>query len=140
MKMNFSLILGNLKGKIEEIYKNDYKLEELLENIIKQIESNEELKEIIGELKLFVSMLKDHFEGRYKGLEKENIYLIIGAFIYILSPIDLLPDFLFFGYLDDILIIMYLMKKMSKEIEKYRVWKEDEDSIIFQLEQNDDYE
>ncbi len=138
MKTNISLIFEDLKNKIEEIYKNDYKLQELLENIVNQIESNEELKEIVSELKLFVSMLRDYFEGRYKGLAKENVYLIIGAFIYIMSPIDLLPDFLFFGYLDDILIIMYLMKKMSKEIEKYRIWKENEDNIIFVLEKDDE--
>lgn len=138
MEINISLIFENLKKQIEEIYKNDYKLQELLENIVNQIESNKELKEIVSELKLFVSMLRDHFEGRYEGLGKDNVYLIIGAFIYIISPIDLLPDFLFFGYLDDILIIMYLMKKMSKEIEKYRVWKENEENIIFVLEKDDE--
>lgn len=140
MKNNFDLIFKNLKNKIDTIYRNNYKMQELLENIISFIENNEELKEIVEELKLFVSMLKDHIEGRYDGLSKENIYLIIGAFIYILSPIDLLPDFLLLGYLDDLLVIWYVMKKMSKEIDRYRKWKKDKDNVVFQLDNASEYE
>lgn len=140
MKNNFDLIFKNLKNKIDTIYKNNYKMQELLENIMSFIENNEELKEIVEELKLFVSMLKDHIEGRYDGLSKENIYLIIGAFIYILSPIDLLPDFLLLGYLDDLLVIWYVMKKMSKEIDRYRKWKKDKDNVVFQLDNASEYE
>lgn len=140
MGINFNGIFSNLKEKIRDVYNDNYELQQLLENVVNFIENNEEVKEIIVEISLFVSMLRDHLEGRYKGLSKESIYLMIGALIYIISPIDIIPDFLLLGYLDDFLIIWYLMKKLSKEIDDYRRWKASKDGVIFELKEARDYE
>ncbi len=46
---------------------------------------------------------------------------IIGAVAYILSPIDLIPAFLFpLSILDDAIVIGYLLRTLSFELTKYR--------------------
>jgi len=46
--------------------------------------------------------------------------VVIGALIYFISPIDLIPDFIpFFGYLDDLGVIMAVVKFLGKELVPY---------------------
>jgi uncharacterized membrane protein YkvA (DUF1232 family) len=46
--------------------------------------------------------------------------LVIGALIYFISPIDAIPDFIpIIGYLDDLGVIVALMKYLGKELIPY---------------------
>ncbi len=44
--------------------------------------------------------------------------ILIGAFVYAISPLDLLPDFLipFIGYVDDLVILIVAMKHFLRRI------------------------
>ena len=41
--------------------------------------------------------------------------LIIGALIYILSPIDLIPDIPPIGWLDDLFVILFVLMKLKEK-------------------------
>jgi len=46
--------------------------------------------------------------------------VVVGALIYFITPIDLIPDFIpFFGYLDDLGVIMATIKFLGKELVPY---------------------
>jgi uncharacterized membrane protein YkvA (DUF1232 family) len=68
-------------------------------------------------LQLAYTMLRDpHFQ-----LEKEKKIIVIIALLYILSPIDLLPDAIpFLGMLDDVLVAGYALKQVAAELERYK--------------------
>jgi uncharacterized membrane protein YkvA (DUF1232 family) len=70
---------------------------------------------------LFFSMLKDTFSGDYKEIPKGSIAAIICTLIYVLSPVDLIPDFIpVLGLVDDALMIALCIKFVSSDIEKYK--------------------
>ncbi len=47
-----------------------------------------------------------------------------GSLLYVLYPIDLIPDFIpFVGYLDDALVFAACLKFVIQDLEKYRQWK-----------------
>lgn len=49
----------------------------------------------------------------------KKIWIILGL-IYLISPIDLLPEpILGFGIIDDIVLIMYILTKLSKDLDEY---------------------
>jgi uncharacterized membrane protein YkvA (DUF1232 family) len=74
------------------------------------------------------SLLQDWYKGSYKDVPWLVISSIGGALIYVLSPIDLIPDFLpFIGYLDDAAVFAALLKYVRQDLQKYRDWKYDED-------------
>ena len=62
-------------------------------------------------------MLRDpHFQ-----IEKEKKITVIIALLYILSPIDLLPDAIpFLGMLDDVLVAGYALQQVAAELERYK--------------------
>jgi uncharacterized membrane protein YkvA (DUF1232 family) len=46
---------------------------------------------------------------------------LIIALLYIISPIDVIPDSIpFLGALDDVVVAGYAMKQASAELERYR--------------------
>lgn len=71
---------------------------------------------------LLVDMIRDTMAGRYK-MNKWNMSIIIGTILYVLSPIDAIPDVVpVAGWLDDITIVGYALNKISDEIKKYKTF------------------
>lgn len=82
------------------------------------------LAKYLDEIKLLLSMLKDYFTGKYKAVPWNSISGIIFALLYLISPIDLIPDlFPGIGYIDDTAVIALCLKLISSDIEKYKFWK-----------------
>lgn len=47
--------------------------------------------------------------------------MILGALVYFLVPIDATPDYIpILGYVDDTLIVGWVIKRLAREIERYR--------------------
>ncbi|MFV0145399.1 YkvA family protein [Empedobacter falsenii] len=80
-------------------------------------------KSFFEKVKAFFSMLHDFRKGIYKP-DMKNIILGLLATLYIISPIDLIPEALFgpFGLVDDFGILLFGMKYFNKEVLKYLSW------------------
>lgn len=71
---------------------------------------------------LLLDMMRDVMAGRYK-MDKWNMSIIVGTILYVLSPIDAIPDVIpVAGWLDDITIVGYALSKLSDEIKKYKAY------------------
>jgi uncharacterized membrane protein YkvA (DUF1232 family) len=68
-------------------------------------------------------MLNAWFKGEYKDIPKKTIVLIITALIYFISPIDLIPDWLPGGFIDDAAVITWVLQSMSSDVQKFKAWK-----------------
>ncbi|SFN43572.1 YkvA family protein [Salegentibacter flavus] len=88
----------------------------------------ENLNEYYRDFVDLFSLLQDWYKGRYKDVPWLVISSVGGALLYVLSPIDLIPDFLpFVGYLDDAAVFAALLKYVRLDLQKYRDWKYNED-------------
>jgi uncharacterized membrane protein YkvA (DUF1232 family) len=90
-----------------------------------KFESQKALHALIEKGKLLFSLIRDYATGRYR----EAPYWVIGAaafaLLYVLSPIDLIPDMIpGIGYLDDAAVVALCLKLIEVELTKYRRWKE----------------
>lgn len=91
---------------------------------LKALFNNKYLKKFTGDLKLLLSLLKDYWNGAYREIPWGSIAAIAGALLYVLSPLDLIPDLLpFIGFLDDALVVSCCLSLVSTDLENYRVWK-----------------
>lgn len=81
-------------------------------------------KSFFEKVKAFFAMLTDYRKGIYRPSIR-NLILGIFAALYIISPIDIIPEALFgpFGLIDDFGILMFGMKYLNKEVTKYLAWK-----------------
>jgi uncharacterized membrane protein YkvA (DUF1232 family) len=81
------------------------------------------LKHLMEQAKLILSMVKDYWSGRYR----EVPYWVISAsaltLLYVLNPLDVIPDVVFgLGYLDDATLVAFCLKLIERELEKYKLW------------------
>ena len=100
----------------------EYSNKEVSSSKVKEAEGKvKNLGTRIADFKLILRMFKDGISGKYR-LSKATLAAIGGAILYVASPVDLLPDFLFpIGYTDDIAVIGIVMSRLADEIEKYKI-------------------
>jgi len=74
-------------------------------------------------LGLLFSMLIDSFKGRYP-LPKKTALVLIFSFLYLISPVDIIPDiFPLIGLVDDVAVLAFAFNFIKDDLENYRAWK-----------------
>lgn len=113
------------EDKARDYINNEKKTEGLLLQAIKKANDN---KSILGEawekLQLLTELVKAYSKGEYRKVSKGTILAVIGAILYFVSPLDVVPDFIVgLGILDDAAVIGFTIKKLSKELDEFKKWK-----------------
>ena len=98
---------------------NPRKMKELLLQLGRYVSKNG-LANVKDTLVLMKDYLYDVTTGRYKDYDGKKLLVIIAAAIYVVTPIDILPDFIPPGFIDDLSIVAWAMKEASAELEKYK--------------------
>lgn len=74
----------------------------------------------LSEFVLFMKMIKAVRAGEYKMSRTTVLYLLATA-LYVISPIDLIPDFLLgLGFIDDIAVLSLFVKRIRTEIARFQ--------------------
>ena len=72
----------------------------------------------------FCDLITDYIDKKYTKVPKGTILCVLGAIIYLVVPIDLIPDALpGLGFVDDIGLLTMIMAGMDSDIKDYRKWK-----------------
>ncbi|MEX0605317.1 MAG: YkvA family protein [Marinobacter sp.] len=86
------------------------------------------LRRFIGDIRVMFSMLRDYWKGNYRAVPWKSIAAIAGALLYVLNPIDLIPDLIIgFGFLDDAAILAACLTIVESDLHDYEVWKAQQD-------------
>lgn len=93
-------------------------------DIDKKMSGQKAFKAILEHGRLLLSMIKDYFTGAYR----EVPYWAIGAgalaLVYVLSPIDAIPDIIpGLGFVDDAAVLAFCLKLLESELNRYKEWK-----------------
>ncbi len=82
------------------------------------------LLDMWNDLKLVVNMLIDYYRGDYKEIPLDTFGAILVMIVYVVSPIDLIPDIIpIVGYIDDFVVVRYILLYAQKDLERYSIWK-----------------
>lgn len=78
-----------------------------------------------ADIKLLWNMMIDYKEGRYPNVPWRLIGSIVFAFVYLLMPVDVIPDIIpILGFTDDIAVFGLVLKSFEHDIEAYKAWRE----------------
>lgn len=78
---------------------------------------------LFARLKATPRMVRDTFRGDYKGLGTAKLALLVFGLVYIVSPIDAVPDFIpFIGVADDLGVAMWLLATLVAAAGEYVDW------------------
>jgi uncharacterized membrane protein YkvA (DUF1232 family) len=80
---------------------------------------------IFQNLRLLIPLVKDYLKGTYRDVSVKSIVIFIVALAYIISPIDLIPDYILgLGQIDDAAILCLSLYFLKKDLMKYKEWKD----------------
>lgn len=110
--------------KARLLTKNPHKLLLLLTTFRKYIKKNG-FKSMTSDMMLLGNYVRDIVEGRYKEYKRADLVLVVGAIIYVVTPMDILPDFILaLGLVDDVAIVSWAVNQLGEELSRYRQWRE----------------
>ena len=136
-----SLFYKKNETKAMEILKDKNKVSKLLEEAMNKAKANRigPIDEIWSKLQIVFSLLKDWISGEYKQIPMGSLMILVVGLIYFITPIDILPDLIPGGFVDDVVIFGFLFKQISADIDAYRSWKEEKAAITFYEKNGDAY-
>jgi uncharacterized membrane protein YkvA (DUF1232 family) len=79
---------------------------------------------LVEKLRLLWMVLADYANGSYRKVPWKALAALAAAVIYVLSPIDLIPDVLVpLGWTDDLLAVALTWGLVKRELRDYCAWK-----------------
>ncbi|MFN4761555.1 YkvA family protein [Gillisia sp. Q332] len=118
-----------VSGEITKINEDDVEVAmSSQEAIADKIVNSSVLKKYTELGKVMFGMLKDYRKGIYTNVPWFTIAAIAFAFLYILNPLDIIPDFIpGIGYIDDFAVFTFGLKFIESDLHKYLDWKLEEE-------------
>jgi uncharacterized membrane protein YkvA (DUF1232 family) len=82
------------------------------------------LGSLLPDLALLARLGRAYARGEYRDVSRQTLALSALTAGYLLTPIDLIPDFIpVLGYLDDVAVVGFLMKRISGDLDRFREWE-----------------
>ena len=79
---------------------------------------------LLSKVRLLWMVLRDYVNGSYRRLPWKAVAAVAAAVVYVVSPFDLIPDFLGpIGYTDDLLVVALTWGLVKQELRDYCAWK-----------------
>ena len=79
---------------------------------------------LIEDVGLLFSLGKDFFSGRYRRVPAWTLVMLMLVLIYIISPFDIIPDFIIgYGQIDDALVAFLCLYLLEKDLLIYKEWR-----------------
>jgi len=74
--------------------------------------------------KALIRLSRAYATRRYTRVPWKTVLYSVGAVVYFVSLIDLVPDFIVgIGLIDDVAVIAWVLKSINKDLEEFREWE-----------------
>lgn len=115
----------------EEINKRAKRLDrdDVRDTVEKEVQAEDQvrkhgiLKQYWADIKTTFSLLRDWYSGAYKRVPFRMVSALTAALIYMISPVDIVPDCIpFAGLVDDALVLAAVFALARADLDAYTRW------------------
>lgn len=104
-----------------------------IEKLLKRLENKLTEVPVLGEGLAYVPkmglLIKYYIEGKYTEIPIGTITAAVGAILYFVMPIDIIPDFIpAVGYLDDAAVVGAALLLIKSDIDEFMEWYKNENN------------
>jgi uncharacterized membrane protein YkvA (DUF1232 family) len=111
--------------RAEELARNPRELLSLLTVAERRLDRAQAgpLNPLKKDLQTLLRMLQASGEGRYRQVSGKNLALAALGILYLVSPLDVIPDFLPGGFTDDAAVIGFIVRRLRTELGAFEAWE-----------------
>ena len=75
---------------------------------------------LVGRVRLMVMLCSDYLAGRYTRVPVATIWMLVFALLYVVGPLDIVPDIIpGFGWIDDAFVVALVFKAVRRDLRRY---------------------
>jgi uncharacterized membrane protein YkvA (DUF1232 family) len=120
----FNLFIGRATKLLGRPFKIITVLNEVATKLANAESKDNKFKQLLDVALTLVRLVRRYVSGDYREVSNNTIVSGVAVLLYVLSPIDLVPDFIpVLGFLDDLSLISWFVGKFQDEIIKFRDWE-----------------
>ena len=109
----------------ESIANDPDKLEKFLCRMEDKLKDIPAVGDTLSMVPTLVSMVRAYAKKEFTDVPFGTIVAIVAALMYVLSPVDLIPDSIpVIGYLDDAAVVAFCLKNIEADVEAYKEWRD----------------
>ncbi len=79
---------------------------------------------VLEDFAALIRLVVAYARGLYRQIPLEKLILVVGGLLYVVSPIDMVPDAIpIAGFLDDATVVAWVIKAVRDELDAFREWE-----------------
>lgn len=118
------VVLNAKATEAEEKLKDPDQVEKILQQLEKKLELIPGVGDWIADVPAVISLVRSFIRGEYTDIPIGSIIAAVAAILYIVAPVDLIPDFIpGAGLIDDAAVFVACWKLIHDDVDKYQAWR-----------------
>lgn len=110
--------------KAQDYLDDDVKMEKLFRDFEDKLKLVPKIGDKLADIAIMASMVRAYAKKQYTEVSVATILLAIAAVIYVVTPIDLIPDAIpVVGFLDDAGAVVLVLSMIDSDLQKYVEWQ-----------------
>jgi uncharacterized membrane protein YkvA (DUF1232 family) len=117
--------------RAESILQSPEKLERLAEETSAKAGTRHgPFAEVLDDLRTMIRLVTAYARGDYREIPPNTLVLVVAALIYVVMPLDLIPDYIpFVGLTDDVAVVRWVVRRVHEELDQFRRWERGRASV-----------
>lgn len=112
------------KGRAHKLLQDTEKMDHFLVRLERKFRRIPLVGDQLAVVPAMIQLINSYRDGEYPELPLGAIISVVGTLLYLVAPIDVLPDGIpFLGYTDDVALIAIIWKLISDDVEEYHKWR-----------------
>jgi uncharacterized membrane protein YkvA (DUF1232 family) len=80
--------------------------------------------EVMDDFKTLIRLVVAYARGYYRDIPVDRLIVVVAGLIYVVSPLDLIPDAIpVGGFMDDAVVIAWVIRSVRGELAAFREWE-----------------
>lgn len=129
LKISKNALFNVFIGRATQLLGRPFKVVTVLNEVADKLSSKEsktnKFRQLFEVALTLVRLVRYYISGEYRDIATSTIVSGLAVLLYVLSPIDLVPDFIpVLGFLDDLSLVSWFVGKFQAEIIRFQAWED----------------